>query len=91
MTKMADLTLEERKKRIQRALKDCPVEDAKEIGLDIMAQIVAREVWVKKNNNVFFELTEQMATRADKWAQDNKTVLAFAIAGEKRKNEKEHV
>lgn len=65
------------------------LEEAEDVGVEILARCLALHTFARKDGVVWFErTTNRIIERMDEWRKDNAFVLAFAsVANERQKGE----
>lgn len=65
--------------RVERMMCGCSHEEAEQIAVGILAQLMAKAVWIDNNGEEFLlSISEKICQNADKWAQDHSKEIAIA-------------
>lgn len=77
--------------RIDRELKGATWDEAEEVGIEILARVMALHAYSRKYGEEHLsKMLQRICNRADEWAQENSFILAMAsVENDRLKNEDE--
>lgn len=65
--------------RVERMMYGCSHKEAEGIAIGILAQLMAKAVWIDNNGEDFLlRISKDICQSADKWAQDHAKEIAIA-------------